>query len=118
MPLPKKDFLLPGSIIFGSVMISLSILVAGGIIEVKPLQLDRNQVVQVSSAPSTAQTSTTTAQPNVKAVSSADHLRGNPNARIVLVEYADLECPFCKEFHLTIKQALTAYDGQLSWGLS
>src|SRR3989344_383693 len=28
-----------------------------------------------------------------------DHVRGDRNARILLIEYSDLECPFCKRFH-------------------
>ena len=32
----------------------------------------------------------------VAAVTSEDHIRGNPNADVVIVEYSDFECPFCK----------------------
>src|SRR3989338_5744895 len=42
----------------------------------------------------------------VKPVSGEDHIRGNPNAKIVIVEYSDLECPFCKSFHVTMKEVL------------
>ena len=35
---------------------------------------------------------------NVKAVSSADHIRGNPNAQVKVIEFSDPECPFCKRF--------------------
>jgi protein-disulfide isomerase len=39
-------------------------------------------------------------------VSSTDHIRGNLNAKIVIVEYSDLECPFCKVFHVTMNKVL------------
>jgi protein-disulfide isomerase len=44
-----------------------------------------------------------------------DHIRGDKNARIALVEYSDLECPFCKQFHLTAKQILEEYKGKVMW---
>jgi|GEM_PF-1403129 len=34
-------------------------------------------------------------------VTDQDHLIGNKDARFVLVEYSDFECPFCKRFHDT-----------------
>lgn len=46
-------------------------------------------------------------------------LAGLTNVRgegdITIVEYSDLECPFCKQFHATLQQTLTAYDGQVRW---
>jgi protein-disulfide isomerase len=44
-----------------------------------------------------------------------DHIYGNPDARISLVEYSDFECPFCKRFHPTAKEAIEAYDGEVNW---
>ena len=44
-----------------------------------------------------------------------DHIQGNPDAEVTLVEYSDFECPFCKRFHPTVKQLLTEYDGKVNW---
>ena len=50
-------------------------------------------------------------------VSAQDHILGNPNAPIVLVEYSDTECPFCKTFHGTMEQVVEQYgkDGNVAW---
>lgn len=52
---------------------------------------------------------------NVKAVSANDHIRGNPNAPIKIIEFSDTECPFCKRFHPTMQRALQEYDGKVAW---
>src|SRR3989344_4961217 len=44
-----------------------------------------------------------------------DHVRGDRNARILLIEYSDLECPFCQRFHPTARQIVDEYDGQVAW---
>ena len=44
-----------------------------------------------------------------------DHIRGEPDAMITVIEYSDFECPFCKRHHPTMKQILDAYDGKVSW---
>lgn len=43
-------------------------------------------------------------------VVAADHTMGNPNAPVTLIEYADYECPYCKEFHPIIQQLVTDYQ--------
>lgn len=48
-------------------------------------------------------------------VTSADHLFGNANANVVVVEYSDLECPFCKTFHDTMHQVVSSYGGKVAW---
>lgn len=44
-----------------------------------------------------------------------DHIRGNKNARIALVEYSDLECPYCKTFHPTAQKVVDEYNGKVMW---
>ncbi len=51
----------------------------------------------------------------VKPISDKDHIRGNSKARIVLIEYSDLECPFCKRFHPTAQQVVDAYKNDVAW---
>lgn len=54
---------------------------------------------------------------NLKPVTDKDHIRGNPNASVKIVEYSDMECPFCKRFHFTMQQAINEYgrDGKAAW---
>jgi protein-disulfide isomerase len=44
-----------------------------------------------------------------------DHIRGNPDAPVTLIEYSDFECPFCKSFHPTVKKVVDESDGQVRW---
>ncbi|MBI5465685.1 MAG: DsbA family protein [Candidatus Kerfeldbacteria bacterium] len=46
---------------------------------------------------------------------SDDHIRGNANAPVTLVEYSDLECPFCKRFHPAMQQLMQEYAGKVKW---
>jgi protein-disulfide isomerase len=48
-------------------------------------------------------------------VSDADHIRGSRDAEVFLVEYSDLECPFCARFHPTAQQAVDEYQGKVAW---
>lgn len=53
---------------------------------------------------------------NIKAVTTDDHVRGDLNkAQAVVVEFSDLECPFCKRFHNTMKQVVDVYDERVAW---
>lgn len=53
----------------------------------------------------------------MKPVTSDDHIRGNPDAPVKIVEYSDTECPFCKRFHSTMKEVMDTYgkDGKVAW---
>ena len=53
----------------------------------------------------------------VDPVTSADHIIGNPNAKLVVVEYSDTECPYCKTFHATMNRIMSEYgkDGNVAW---
>lgn len=63
----------------------------------------------------TAVTPTTDSTP--RPVSKDDYILGNPNAPIVMVEYSDYDCPFCKQYHTTLLQIMDEYGitGQVAW---
>jgi len=51
----------------------------------------------------------------VSKVTKKDHIRGSLNADIILVEYSDFECPFCKPFQLTMQQVIKDYGNKIAW---
>jgi protein-disulfide isomerase len=53
----------------------------------------------------------------IKPVDSKDHIRGNPDAEIIIVEYSDFECPYCKGFHGTMARIMEEYGttGKVAW---
>src|SRR3989338_8105483 len=54
---------------------------------------------------------------NIKAITDSDHIRGLSSAPVKVIEFSDTECPFCKMFHGTMKQAMDEYgkDGRIAW---
>lgn len=51
----------------------------------------------------------------IRPVNEQDHIRGASNAKITVVEYSDLECPFCKMFHPTMQQIVDEYPNDVRW---
>ncbi|MBP9701493.1 MAG: thioredoxin domain-containing protein [Candidatus Pacebacteria bacterium] len=92
--------------------IPVAIVVAGALIAVS---------VIYTSAPRTAPTSkTNSASANIISalpIEEKDHILGNPSAPIVIIEYSDTECPFCKNFHSTMHRIIDKYgkDGKVAW---
>jgi len=54
---------------------------------------------------------------SIRPVSEDDHILGNPDAEIIIVEYSDFECPFCGKFHPTMEQVIEEYggSGDVAW---
>ena len=48
-------------------------------------------------------------------ITEQDHIRGNPDAEVTLVEFSDLQCPFCRSFHPTVQQALEESGDTIRW---
>ncbi len=53
----------------------------------------------------------------VAKVTDKDHIKGNPDALVKIVEYSDFECPFCKQFHNTMNEIMDKYgaSGEVAW---
>ncbi len=69
-----------------------------------------------AAAPAAAPDATTIAVSKVPAVDAkVDHIQGDANAAVTIVEYSDFQCPFCERFHGTMKQIMTDYKGKVRW---
>ncbi|MEK7635868.1 MAG: DsbA family protein [Patescibacteria group bacterium] len=99
----KKDYLLPLSIIIAALLISGSWIYTTGLKNVEP----EKQIKQPAVSESNLE--------NVKPISNDDYIRSNPNAPVKIIEFSDLECPFCKLFHGTMKRIVDEYDGRVVW---
>lgn len=51
----------------------------------------------------------------IEPVSKSEHIYGSPDAEVFLVEFSDLECPFCKYFHETLKGIVDKSSGKVAW---
>ncbi len=71
----------------------------------------------VEQAIKTAPTGNGAALNNMRPISNEDHILGNPSAEVIIVEYSDTECPFCKTFHTTLKRVMQEYGagGKVAW---
>lgn len=47
------------------------------------------------------------------AITDKDHIRGNKDAKVTLVEFSDFECPFCSRHEPTMTQALAEYKDNI-----
>lgn len=106
--MPKEQNLsVPVAIVLAGALIAVSVYFAGH-----------------GTAPTT-NTNTNPSNPTAAAVktfvpvSASDHILGSPTAKVAVVEYTDLECPFCKQFHETMQQVMDKYgkSGQVMWVL-
>ena len=66
-----------------------------------------------TSAPANTVEKTTKAKP----VTADDHILGDINAKVLIVEYSDTECPFCKYFDETMGKIMNTYqaNGTVAW---
>ncbi|MEK7513205.1 MAG: thioredoxin domain-containing protein [Patescibacteria group bacterium] len=103
----KREYLLPVSIMVAAVLIAGSLVYSAG----KRADTGTKNEPADGNPAAVAQPSPV----NVKPVTAGDHILGDPNAPVKVIEFSDLECPFCKRFHYTMKQAVEAYDGKVAW---
>ena len=44
-----------------------------------------------------------------------DYIKGDVDAPVTIVEYSDLDCPFCERFHPNVEQVLADNPGNVNW---
>ncbi|MEK7159000.1 MAG: DsbA family protein [Patescibacteria group bacterium] len=97
------------NIVFGYLLFSSSAFSFSGTTNAKNKQAALN--VPSPQIPDAAVQPTATVQ-NFE-ITKSDHVRGNFNAPITLVEYSDFECPFCEKIYPTFKKLLSDYPDQV-----
>jgi len=99
----QTDYKIPGAIILAGFLIAVAVFSSSG----------EKQII--------TETDTTAPEAGslelVIPITENDHVFGNPNAPVKIVEYSDLECPFCKRFDTTMTQIMSEYgkDGRVAW---
>jgi protein-disulfide isomerase len=103
----SNKFIVPGAIIIAGLII------AGAIF------YNKTPRTTPGNKPGQEQAANIAASPldNLKPATNKDHILGNPDAPVTLVLFTDFECPFCKRFHITMKQIMEQYGktGKLKW---
>lgn len=51
--------------------------------------------------------------PRVEVGYDPGRVRGNPKAKIIMVEFSDFHCPYCQQAYSTVKALLKKYDGKV-----
>ncbi len=100
----KSSLAIPISIILGFALIAAAIYFTGNKAPALNVTADNAQPQVVEKA-------------EIRPVDETDFIRGNPNAPILIVEYSDYDCPFCKRYHDTMNQVMDEYgvSGKVAW---
>ncbi|HEY4508984.1 MAG TPA: thioredoxin domain-containing protein [Candidatus Paceibacterota bacterium] len=96
--------------------VPIAIIIAGALIG-GALYYSNLKGVQLVATNKLTQGTTGSTDIKMRPVSVDDHIIGNPNADLIIVEYSDPECPFCKVFHSTMRRVMDEYgkDGKVAW---
>lgn len=93
----KSSFTIPLAIVLGGAIVALAVYV---------------------SIPKSVSTGSGTGNPSlVRPVGASDHILGNPAAKVMIVEYSDFDCEYCKTFNETLHQiiATEGANGDVAW---
>lgn len=94
---------MPLSIIIAGVLIAGGIYLNGRTVKGSPLAQQQNLTANIAST--------------IRPIDQSDHILGSPDSRVLIVEYSDTECPYCKIFHNTMSAIMRDYgrDGRVAW---
>ncbi len=103
---PANSLGVPIAIVIAAIVIGGAIVYTGSQKSGNPIQVGNGN-----------QNEQNTGEIEIAPVTEADHIRGNPNAQITIIEYSDYDCPFCKSFHTTMNSIMEEYgaDGRVAW---
>lgn len=101
----SEKFSLPISIIIAGLLIGGGVYLNGRIAKENPTPAQRQQIKSQNLGDL------------VRPIDANDHILGSSEAKILIIEYSDTECSFCKMFHSTMLNIMQEYgkEGQVAW---
>ena len=93
----SDKFLLPVSIVVAGLLVGGGIYMNGKIAKEDPTPAQKQELVSENLSDV------------LRPIDANDHLLGSAKARVLVVEYSDTECPFCKLFHSTMLSIMQEY---------
>lgn len=109
----SQPFGIPAAVVIAGALIAAAVYFGGGKVG--------SSVNETAGTANTGNTAAAPARPvepavgEVREVTADDHIRGAQNAKVTVIEYVDLECPFCKRFHPTMQQLIQEYPNDVRW---
>lgn len=100
----------------GNVWVAVSIIVAGLLVAGAVIftsgdnDLDSNQPDPTNTDEQQSADAST-----ISPVTEEDHMIGDINAPIKIVEYSDIECPYCARLHGTLHQVTEEFPNEVTW---
>lgn len=93
----KSSYTIPMAILLGGIIVAIAV------------------YVSMPKAPSTG--SGTGNPALVRPVDTTDHILGNPGAKVMIIEYSDFDCTYCKGFDETLHQIIAneGAGGEVAW---
>ncbi len=97
-----KDLMIPLSIVIAGLFIGAGLYFGGG----PSLSATAPAIAPAVKADNTDK---------VNPVTADDHIKGNPDATVKIVEYSDFDCPFCSRHHDSMNTLLEKRGDDLAW---
>lgn len=109
----KNNFFLPISIIIAALIVAGTIVVSN-----RNSKISQENIVNKGTTQPSANNNSQPLPPERERIvqfeiTQDDHVRGDFNAPITLVEFSDFECPFCVRHYPTLKKILNDYKGKV-----
>lgn len=98
---------------FVGLIIAVNFLMSGKSLLAAGAEKDNTAQVAQQQPTVNDQQPTTPSQPPKEVDEKVDHIWGNKNAKVTLIEYSDFECPFCSRHFDTVEQIKKAYPNDV-----
>ncbi|MDB5188884.1 MAG: DSBA-like thioredoxin protein [Candidatus Nomurabacteria bacterium] len=106
---PKPAISIAAAILTGAAMTALALIIVLHPSNTAPSPT--TGAISQPTTPTTVPAAIVTVRPG-----DANHIRGDINtAQVVIFEYSDSDCPFCEQFHPTLQQVVSDYQGKVAW---
>lgn len=112
-PAQKNELTMPMAVVISAIIIAIALVIVRSPSSAKP-STDANQPSATDAKSMVASILATKGKVNFAPVSAKDHIIGSANPKVTIVEYSDFECPYCKQFHTSLKEIMGKYGDSVA----